>query len=184
MLLETVQNTPFDHVKNNLDEYIKFISVRHPLYRPVSIYAEVMKLRKMTQEKTKKTNFYQYREDLKKSFRTFLDEIEDNFYDPHISHQYLALQRKNLTLDDMDYIFLFENLDWDLKHFCAHQNIPYLKNDKNITPSSQKETLIDLINSEPRLRKQIRKLWAKDFEFYESAKLRREEILNTTYKAL
>ncbi len=173
-----------NYVENGTREFTNVISVRYPLYRPISIYYQVMRLRKFAPNITRNSEFYKYSDDVKKSFKIFLNEIENNFYEPHISHQYLELKRKNLTLDDMDFVFLFEELETDLKHFCDFHQIPYENQVRNQAPSELKTTLREVIDTDPEVRAQIHKLWAKDFEFYEKAKLRRNEILNTTYKTL
>lgn len=176
-LLSAKNITKFNLVKDNLDDYVKLLTVRDPLYRPISMYNEVMKLRKMAPEATRKTEFYKNRGDLIKSFKLFLHEVEDNFYEPHIHHQYLTLEWKNLTLDDMDFIFLFEELNSDMKKFCKLHQVPYKYTHIRVTPEQKKRTLINLIDSDPKVRQQIYKIWKKDFEFYEKAKIKREQIL-------
>ena len=168
-----------DYMKSrNPDDFQKIICVRDPLYRPISCYNEVLKLRPSgMQSITKQMQFYKCRHDLYKSFRTFLDEIEDNFYEPHISHQYIQLSRNGLTLEDMDYIFLFENLPEDFLRFRQKFQINALDEPQNTTPKTKKSALVEFIDANPDIQKKIRKIWAKDFEFYEEAKKRRQALL-------
>lgn len=174
----------YSKLKKNLDSYEKIIVLRDPLYRAASIYNEVMKLRfKKSASITRSLKCYEFRHDLEKSFAFFLDEIENFPFEPHINYQYLTLENKNVTLEDMNYIFLFEELDNDLIRFCRHQNIRYNHNSENLTPIAKKEFLHNLIDTNPEIQNKIRRLWAKDFEFYEKAKLQRKKILRTTYKS-
>lgn len=168
--------------------YKKLFAIRNPLYRPISIYKEVLKRRDdfkpLTKIKpcvmTQNAAFYKKREDVKLSFKLFLQMIENNFYDPHITFQYEALSHKNLTLEDMDFIFLFENLSEDIKQFCKRSGIEYTDWDLNKTPDDMKNTLVEYVDKDVEIQKLIRKIWKKDFEFYEQAKKMRT-VVNQRY---
>ncbi len=149
------------------------------MYRAYSIYFEVMKLRPDGDPNiTKATEFYKHRADLTRSFEIFLEEIENNFYDAHISHQHLFLEKNHLQFSDLDFIFLFEELESDLNIF--EQIFPLTLKKRCFVRGQldQKTILHEFIDSNPRIQAKIRQLWAKDFEFYEEAKEAREAILN------
>ncbi len=177
--LNTKDVVSFDSVKDRLDEYTNLITVRNPLYRPASIYVEVLRLRSQAPEITKQMGFYKIKQDPIASFKLFLHEIDNNFYNAPINHQHLTMEKKNLTLQDMDFVFLFENLDKDIQTFCAHHNIQNREKHLNSSPDNIRELLINLINTDPEVKQQIYKLWEKDFEFYEEAKKRRQDILKS-----
>lgn len=179
--MEFVLKTYALHDFNTLEERAanleKLTVVRNPLYRPISIYNEVMKLRKDGDyKKTLLSKFYHERDNLEKSFSLFLEEIEGNFYEPHISFQYKALTNKNLTLDDMDFIFLFEKLDDDIKKFCRKNRISYTHEKLNKTPEQRKTTLVDFINNNTEIQEKIYKIFMTDFDFYKRALEKRKKI--------
>lgn len=176
-----VKGRPYSIVKDHINKYIKVVSVRDPLYRPISIYNEIMKLRPDGPwEITEKTEFYKNKDNIELSFKQFLDFITDNFYDyVHITHQHRFLKYKGLTLNDMDYIFLCENLDKDLQKFCIKYNWPYNNYHRNETTTEVKTTLKQYIDSSIEIQNKIKELWKEDFKFYEEAKKYRSKILLT-----
>ena len=169
---------PYKKIAKAHGSFIKVICVRDPLYRAISCYNEVMKLRRDSpKDKTVESQFWKTRENIRKSFSLFLDEIENNFYDPHINHQHLALSRIGLTLADIDFVILQSKAAEDLKTFNRKYPIPMKPAERNRTPSKTKLILKRYIQEDSGIREKIRKLWEKDFEFYEEAKKRRLEIL-------
>lgn len=145
-----LQHHLYSNVKDRAKTYLKLFSVRNPLYRPVAIYNELLKLRKDgPYQITEKMEFYKQRNNPLLSFRLFLEEINDFFYDPHTYPQHQALTKKDLTLRDMDYIFLVENLNHDLSLFCKKNHIPYHPTQTNATPKSRKTLLKEYIDQNP-----------------------------------
>ncbi|MFZ4773420.1 MAG: sulfotransferase family 2 domain-containing protein [Chlamydiia bacterium] len=155
-----------------MHKYIKVISVRNPMYRCISMYNEIMKVRKDGNYKvTLASNFYRMRKNIRASFCSFLNEIKDNFYDVHITHQYRYVTEKGLTLADMDHIIIFEELESGLISFFKKYNFPLrLEKINQSTNLWEVREIIRLIHSSPKIQKQIRELWSEDFEFYEEAK--------------
>lgn len=173
----------YDAIKDEIDSYTKIMCVRDPLYKPISIYNELMKLRKDGKYNiTKNTTFYALREDPCLSFNLFLDFIDGNFYDGHLSHQYMFLEYKGLSLSEMDFILLFENLDEDLKKFCSiyRQSFEYKKINEGVP--TVKSILERFIDENSEIQNKIKKIWFRDFIFYEQAKERRKEVLNNIPK--
>ena len=171
----------YESIEEKSKPFFKIICVRDPLYRPIASYNEVLKLRKDGEGGFRKTvhmEFWKQRKDVCLSFKTFLTEIEDNFYDPHISYQYNALERIGLTLEDVDFVFLKEEIEQDIAAFEEKYGKSKPCPIRNSTPLHTKKILKAYIDNHPDIQAQIRKLWAKDFEFYEAAKKRRLEILD------
>jgi len=94
------------------ESYSSLCIIRNPLTRIVSSYNEVLKLRDDGPAKyTKSMDWYKNRRNPIKSFRLFLEEISNgNFYDIHTFPQKKALEDKQLDLDGIDDVILFEEL--------------------------------------------------------------------------
>lgn len=159
-------------------DYQYFICVRNPMYRPISAYDEILKLRPDGFPRiTRETEFYKQRQNVCGSFRLFLDEVDGNFYDSHLCYQCERLSKKSLNLADVSFVFLFEKLSKDIKIFSSQYGIDIKNKPKRMMPFHKKSQLKRFIDANPDIQEKIRKIWAKDFEFYEAAKKRREEIL-------
>lgn len=174
-ILKTTKLYKYLPLQSRLNTFEKLIIIRDPLYRPISIYNEVMKLRKDGDYRaTLCSEFYKERHNIEKSFSLFLDEIEGNFYEPHITYQYQALTEKNLILENMDYIFLFEQLNSDIWKFCQKNSIHFSRLRENQTSKSRKDKLVDFIDQNLHIQNKIHRIWKEDFVFYEEAKKIRE----------
>lgn len=182
-IIDTTKTRKYFDYKHRFEKYEKLIVIRDPMYRAMSIYNEIMKLRiDGDYKKTMASKFYKERNDLKKSFSLFLDEIKNNFYDFHLTFQCHALTHMDLTLEDLDYIFLFEELDSDILDFCNKNSIPYVPTHMNKTNLKQKNILTSFIDENLYIQDKIRDIWELDFEFYERAKEARKNI-NSKYLA-
>ena len=170
----------FDSLRPQMNDFLKVMCIRDPMYRSIACYNEIMKLRKGcgVQEETMSMDFWKCRDDVCLSFTTFLREIDGNFFGPPISYQYRSLQAKRLTLNDIDFIFLREEMGHDIQLFDKKYGRHVTTAEMNVTPDHIKSLLVELIDNHPDIQAQIRKLWAKDFEFYKAAKRRRLEILD------
>ncbi len=177
-----IVNTFFvvDFNPSDFQDSTKVLIVRDPLFRPISIYSEVLNLR-FEKERTIHENFYINRADIVKSFKQFLHIIKDDFYEPHITHQHTFLDEKELSLSDIDFVLLFENLEADIKLFCKLNALPFQIFCENSSNSYNKKILKNLIKSDQEVRDLIYSIWEKDFELYEAAKSRRSEIFNSIY---
>lgn len=174
----------YSDVKDNIENHVNLFAIRDPLYRPIAMYNEVMKLRRDAPYRhTEKTKFYQQRNNLFLSFELFLEEIKNCFYDHHTDPQYEALTKKSLSLWDMDYIFLIEKLNYDLSLFCEKNHISYKPTQANETPKPRKNLLKSYIDKNPVIQQMIRQIWEQDFLFYEEA-LRVREVINPRYLEL
>ena len=169
----------FDPLRPKMNHFLKVMCIRDPMYRSIACYNEVMKLRKGcgVQKKTMSMDFWKCRDDVCLSFTTFLREIDGNFFEPHISHQYRCLRDKGLMLRHIDFIFLQEEMEHDIQLFDKKYGRDVTTVEMNVTPDRIKKILVEHIDNHPGIQAQIRKLWAEDFEFYEAAKKRRLEIL-------
>jgi hypothetical protein len=173
IVVNTLHLVPYDH--SRFKNSTKILIVRDPIYRPISIYSEVMKLRH-EKNRTISEEFYKNRENIAESFKQFLLAIRNDFYEPHITTQCSFLDVKELTLDDIDFVLLFENLDEDMRIFCDLNDITYHNYTENVASTYMKEVLKELIISDEEIRNLIYTIWEKDFEFYEDARKRRSEI--------
>ena len=171
----------YEQVVKNHSDFIKIACFRDPLYRPISMYNEVLKLRKgrgpESSRKTKSMRFYKLRHNPRLSFKTFLDEITDNFYETHINHQHLALEKCKVQLEDLDVIFLCETLFDDLQLYKKKHKIKPFTSELYASPQNLKECLKSYIDENPKIQQKIRTLWAKDFKLYEAAKIQKKVLL-------
>jgi len=180
IVVNTLDLVPYDHSK--FKNSTKVFIARDPIYRPISIYSEVMKLR-FEKNRTKSEEFYKNRNNIIESFKQFLFVIRNDFYEPHITSQYSFLNDKQLSLDDIDFVLLFENLDEDMRIFCELNDVVFHNYNENKASAHMKKVLKELIRSDDEVRNLIHDIWKKDFEFYEKAKKRRLEIFECYSKS-
>jgi len=159
------------------------VIIRNPLYRVVSCFMEMIKVRADVpawSTETKQSKWFKMYEaqNFEESFRLFLDYIDGNFYDTHVSSQSAWLDFKNLTLEDIDYILMFENLQEDFDEMCRNLKSKWgitinkkllWDNKTKAQRNTLKKTLINLINSTPAIEEKIKKIYEKDFILYEKA---------------
>ena len=140
----------------------KSIILRDPLTRIVSAFYQILKQGwNAIPGKTKKIEkFFKT-----KSFEDFLEEIENNgFFNAHLAPQYLYLEAKNLTLDDIDYIIDFANFD-EVQKINPNVLIKHFNKNRNKCKEIDKTIEIALKNKD-----RIYKLYEKDFLLYENVK--------------
>ena len=147
------------------------VIIRNPLYRVVSCFMEMIKVRADVpawSTETKQSKWFKMYEaqNFEESFRLFLDYIDGNFYDTHVSSQSAWLDFKNLTLEDIDYILMFENLQEDFDEMCRNLKSKWgitinkkllWDNKTKAQRNTLKKTLINLINSTPAIEEKIKK---------------------------
>lgn len=137
------------------------VFIRNPMTRIVSSFTQMLKSNpRKYMTITKNAAFYKNRNNIEKSFELFLDFIKDNFYDVHIFPQTVFLKQKNLNLEDIDYVFDFDNFQ---------QSVEKLKNifhGKNIIHKNKKRYNLDV----EKYRDKIHLLYKDDFELYEKVK--------------
>lgn len=135
------------------------VVIRNPMTRIVSIYAEIMKLRKDCQWRITKNAKFFNEKNKQKSFEMFLEFITDNYYDPHTLPQHHYIFEKGLRLQDIDYVVDFDNLPTKLKEISKSLGV-----DKKIEHHNRK---IEYRINPELCRKKIEELYRKDFELYE-----------------
>ena len=149
---------------NIYKDYKKIVVIRDPMTRVISSYTQILKNKQPT-------NFYKYfkvRHDIKKSFELFLNHINNNFYDPHVIPQYQFLDFKGLTINDIDHVILFDNLNEELKKIITEYNLDCSKiNQINKGSSQIKKVLKPVIG---KYHEKILQIYSKDFELYNQVK--------------
>lgn len=153
----------------NPDECIKFIILRNPIKRAISFYLEVKKLRRDGPYQTTMSMPWFKVKNVTKSFKMFIDEIGDNFYDPHVLPQVNFLKDKKLSIDDMDMVLLHENLSEDYNKLIA--KFPQIKTKNNLQKlqvgnNQIKDILIEYTNTDSEICDRIREVYSEDFELY------------------
>ena len=161
-------------------DYIHVICIRDPLSRIISSYLEIMKLRNESPVRriTAQQKFYKEKNNVIYSFQLFLEAIQQGYFEPHLSPQYLFLEKKNLSLKDMDFIILFENLEEDYNTFCKKYHFHMPPKKRNVGTTSSKKILENFIENNVEAQRIIHKIYEKDFQLYEEAKKIRLEKLH------
>jgi len=152
----------------------KIIIVRDPFQRIVSSFMELIKLRKdgAYLETASTTWFKLINSDLEKSFDVFLDYINNRLYDSHVHPQIEYIKRKNIELEEIDYILLFEDLKKDFKEMCKDLNISKKLQYHNKTHNNKyKDSLNNLIATNKDIRKKIEYIYTEDINLYKEATL-------------
>ena len=169
-LLNTKRNTfIFD------DNKIIFTVIRNPLERIVSSFFECSKLRNDgPREITIKSEWYKnFNSNIIKSFELFVDFLSQKvdgeyyFYDAHTHPQYLYLDKKNIKLEDLDYVFLMENLD-ELFEKLKLKKVKTKQNENKNKPLAEK--IRKHIQSNETLKNKINSLYKTDLKIYNKVK--------------
>ncbi len=162
------------HVRltDNYKKYNKIIIIRDPMTRIVSIFNEVLKLRAdgNNPDKTRRTQFYRTFKvnNIPKSFDLFLDYIKNDLYDDHMVEQYRFLENNGLTINDIEHVIPFDNLNKELKKLIKLYNINCLNiYHYTIGSSNIKLALKPILG---KYCKKIQAIYSKDFELYNQVK--------------
>ena len=172
-LSKTLKFTTFGEYKDIVSNYYKFIILRDPVYRSISSYLELIKLRKDGPYLiTEKSEWFKEK-NLLKSFSMFLDYINDNFYDSHIYPQITYLSDKGLSIDDMDCVLLHENIKEDYVSLIKSSNrikpvstLKKLQTGENI----KKKKLTEFVSSNNEMQEKIRNIYKEDNIIYNTFK--------------
>ena len=110
------------------------------------------------------------------SFENFVRKIEKHYFDQHIYPQVLTLAHKNLEIEDVNRIILFDNLQEEMKTFVNENNIKNwnikaLQVKKGESDVSLKKYLYDKIENSYDLQKRIVFLYNEDIEIYKQLQL-------------
>ena len=153
------------------------IVIRDPNTRIVSSFSELLKRRRdgphWETSECQWFKIYQQNpeKNIRKSFKLFLDYIETRLYDSHLHTQTSYLDGKNLSLEDIDHVLMFENLNKDFKKMNEETGGSYRIDWSNRTTKlNQKSILNDLINHDETIENQIKSIYAEDFILYDKAR--------------
>ena len=152
------------------------VVIRDPNTRIISIFSELLKLRgdgpywETSQSEWFKIYKENPKKNIKKSFNLFLDYIENRLYDSHLHTQTSWLEGKKISLKDIDYVLLFENLNNDFKKMCEEMKLPYRINWSNKTTNSNlTSTLKELIDNDETIKNSIKNIYREDFILHHKA---------------
>ena len=84
--------------------------------------------------------------------------------------QYRYLSDKNLTLADIEEVFILENLNNDIKNFSTKYNLDLDIGHLNQCNRQKFDTLLQFINDNKDIKNTLTKLYSKDYELYSSGK--------------
>jgi|TARA_R110000787_G_scaffold10472_6_gene35551 hypothetical protein len=163
---------PFSNETKN-SGHKKIVVIRDPVKRVVSSYMELIKLRKDGPhlETSGSEWFKLHQTNSEKSFKLFIDYIEDRLYDSHIHTQCDYINKKGLSIEDMDYILLFEYLDRDFNDMCGDLGInKKLKWDNKSKLNVIKNKIKKLVKEDVGLIDKIKKIYSEDFTLYNKVK--------------
>ncbi len=136
---------------------IKIIILREPIERVISIFLYKFKKYEVIEP------FKEFLNKITKSF-TFVYSI--GLWNP----QYRYLSDKNLTLADIEEVFILENLNNDIKNFSTKYNLDLDIGHLNQSNRQKFDTLLQFINDNKDIKNTLTKLYSKDYELYNSGK--------------
>lgn len=164
--------TDYNTIKNP-DDYFKFMVIRNPIYRAVSSYLELIKLRRDGPFQITQNSDWFKEKDKEKSFEMFIEFIDGNFYDSHVLPQVNFLKDKDLTIDDIDVKLLHENIVEDFNGLVTNNKQIKVKNklmNMQVGDIGIKATLTKFVDSNPRIKERIREVYSEDSEIYDNLK--------------
>ena len=171
----TIEFDIFTNYKSviNPDEYFKFMIVRNPIYRSISSYLEVIKLRRDGPFDITQGSEWFKESNLEISFEMFINFIDNNFYDSHVLPQVNFLKDKELSIDDVDFKILYETLIEDYNKLI--NNYTQIKVKGNLLnlqngDKGKKEKLTNFVNQNKTLQKRIIEVYSEDNEIYRKLK--------------
>lgn len=162
----------FNTIKNP-DMYFKFMVIRNPIYRAISSYLEVSKLRKDGRPQMTQNSAWYKEPNKAKSFMMFLDFIDGNFYDPHTIPQVNFLKDKNLTIDDIDIKLLHESITEDFNTLIANHKRIIVKcklPKMQVGAAATKGSLTKLVEGDEGIQKRILEIYPEDAKIYDDIK--------------
>ena len=106
------------------------------------------------------------------SFDKFVKKVEKYYFDQHVYPQILTLAHKNIEIEDVDKIILFDNLQEEIATFANENNIKNwdteaLQIKKGESDISLKKYLSDRIEKTAALQERIISLYEEDMEIYQ-----------------
>ncbi len=155
----------------NIERYKKLMVIRNPYDRIISSFNEVIKCRKdgPRWETQQCEWFHLQKNNLEAGFEMFLDYISDNIYDPHIHRQIDYLNEKEVSLEEIDFLLLFEDLRREINAMPSQLRprggFPHINRSKN--RSIQNNSLEDLINKDANIKSKIENIYKDDIIMYQ-----------------
>ena len=147
--------------------------IRNPIERFISAYQYLLRLddgdfpNRHPTEITQASDFYRERNNPIESFLLFINFIEnEGFYDAVTVPQTTFLRERALLIDDIDNVFIQENLTNEYDIFKNKYDIKARLPKNNAGNGETTKLLIDLINSDENLKERISKLYKSDMELY------------------
>lgn len=167
----------YEDVKNLNADTICII--RNPLDRIISSYLYLLRLEdngfpnQHPTHLTKETLFYKTQDRPIQSFKAFLHAIKyGNFYDAVTYPQVSFLKDRDLIINDIDNVFIQENIKTDFEKFKVKYNL-----DKNLrfpkdnrSDDETTELLKTFLRNDKLVIKEIVELYKEDFEMYNNLK--------------
>ena len=146
--------------------------IRNPYSRIISAYQYLFRLEdnglldQFPVEKTKKMKFFNTN-DLKISFDLFLDELnESGFYDATTLPQVSFLSDRDLSIEEIDEIFVQERIEEDFNRFNTKYNLNKKLSRDNVGYNFDSSVLKNLILENYKIRKKIYSLYEEDIQMY------------------
>jgi hypothetical protein len=151
--------------------------IREPISRIISIYQYMLRDEdygfpvQHNPEKIRKMDFYIQRDDIIKSFNSFLNELEISFFSAVSLPQTTFLEHRNIKIDDFDYVLLQETIDDDFKKFTDQYEIKGVTLvNSNCSDKSISFLLNNYVENNKDIQDKIKRLYHSDFELYEHVK--------------
>lgn len=154
----------------------KICIIRHPINRIVSIFLYLLRNEDYGFQDQHPTDlirnsaFFQSKDDdVLKSFELFLKCLEHrNYFSAVALPQTTFLEHRDLKIDDIEEILIQETIEDDFKKFVEKYDLGDIEFPfDNKHENSTKSKILDFINSNPDIEKQIKVLYKEDFELYD-----------------
>jgi hypothetical protein len=162
--------------KDVKDKGLKTITIiRHPIRRVISMYLYLLRLEDNGRpnqhpvDVTKECCFYKKQDDVIESFILFLNAIRDgNYYDAVTYPQINFLMDRGLILNDIDEVFVQENLSWEFPAFLDKYGINYDGEFPvdNTGDKEKKKIIQEYIDRHFHVKLKIMNMYSADIDLY------------------
>lgn len=168
----------YDDVKDT-DNIVTICIIRDPINRIVSIYMYMLRNEdygfkdQHPIDLISEADFYINKENIIKSFDQFLEQLKGgNFFSAVTMPQTQFLKDRNLEIDEIDEIWLQENIQSDFSDFVRKYSldIPDVLPHDNKDDSDCKHVIMEYIKTNKYVFDKIYNLYKSDFELYNRVK--------------